>query len=198
MSIVFSSGYLENNYYKIFIIFRIEFIYYCFPIYIFKIYSRKIKYLKWSAYNNALVYIGILIQCWELHNVSRRKDKIRVHKSFAIRNVSSTKWEHVYLRYENIREREREGWGEEELRTNRNLQVLSQIQKVCAARELHVCAPLWMCARREIKRSVQATRGTLENRIRIPFDRARAVSLDAKAGLLCGDRDRKFIWIWPK
>lgn len=41
-----------------------------------------------------------------------------------------------------IFEREREGWGEEELRTNRNLQVLSQIQKVCAARELHVCAPL--------------------------------------------------------
>lgn len=40
---------------------------------------------------NASFILLVLIQCWELHNVSRRKDKIRVHKSFAIRNVSSTK-----------------------------------------------------------------------------------------------------------
>lgn len=105
-------------------------------IYIFKIYSRKIKYLrgiKWSAYNNALVYIGILIQCWELHNVSRRKDKIRVHKSFAIRNVSSTKWEHVYLRYENIRERERGVGGRRITYKSEFTSVITDPESVCCS-----------------------------------------------------------------
>lgn len=86
-------------------------------------------------------FILILIQCWELHNVSRRKDKIRVHKSFAVRNVSSTKWEHVYLRYENIpakikreRERERERGGERGKKETNYVQIgiyKCYHQKVC-------------------------------------------------------------------
>lgn len=43
------------------------------------------------------------------------------------------------------------------------------------------------CVRRRIKRSVQAWN---VRSIHIPFDCARAASLDAKGGFLCGNRDQ--------